>query len=846
MRTLIQDLKFGWRMLARNPGFTTIAVIILALGIGANTAIFSMFDAVVLKSLPVYRPDQLVLFADTPGEGTHYSSPPPAGKLDMISYPLYRYFRQHHPYFEDVCAFRNGLDELTVQEQAAGARAGSLIAAGKQVSGNYFSVLGVKAILGRTLTFADDREGAQPATVISYRYWSSQFDRNPSVIGRVLDVNGLPFTIVGVAPPGFFGERVESHPADLWLPLVFQPRVMKHASWLTDPNMYWLGVMGRLKPGASIQQAQASVNVQLRQALTAEMGSHLSINLRQNIQQCRIELSPGGRGLSNLRFNFSESLHLLMMVVLLVLLIACANVAGLLLARGMIRQREIAMRLALGAGRGRIIRQMLTESLLLAGLGGALGFLFAAWGVSGLKMLLSRATPLRVSPDWKVFAYTIGISAVVGIIFGIAPALRATKVELVPALKMGPATTRSGRHRFGLAKSLVAFQVACALPLVVSAGLLIQSLRKLADQNLGLSPEHVLLVAIAPRLAGYKPNQLNALYHRILDRVNALPGVRSASLASYSPMSGISTGTGITVQGYTPTTGEDMHVNINQVAPGYFRTEGIPLLLGRPITEQDTAASPQVAVVTEAFAREFFGSQNPIGRRFGMGSGKPKHSGDIEIVGVVKDVKFFSARGKPPQMVFLPLFQASGDLTYASNYANDLEVRAAGNPASVASEVRKALTEVDKNLPIAHVRTLPEQIHGWLNQPRMVSDLSSFFGALALLLAAIGLYGLLSYSVSRRTNEIGIRMALGAQRGDILRMVLKEALILAGIGVAAGIAISLGVTRLIASQLFGVTPYNPVILATGAVVVFFVALLAGHIPARRAMKVDPMVALRYE
>lgn len=842
MGTIFQDLRFGWRMLARNPGFTGVAIITLALGIGANTAIFSAFDAVVLKNLPVYKPDQLVLFSDIPGQGTHYSSPPPAGKLDMISYPLYQYFQEHDKSFEGLCAFRNGIDALTVKEQGSGAQAGSQIAAGKEVSGNYFSVLGVKPILGRALTPADNREGAQPATVISYRYWSSRFDRNPSVVGRVLDMNGIPFTVVGVAPPGFFGERVESHSADLWFPLVFQPRVMNRESWLTEPNMYWLDLMGRLKPGASIQQAQATLNVQLHQALTAELGSHLSDEVRRDIQQCRIELAPGGRGLSNLRFNFSEPLRLLMIIVLLVLLIACANVAGLLLARGSTRQKEIAMRLALGAGRWRVIRQMLTESLLLAGLGGALGFFFAAWGVSGLKLLFARTAPLNVSPDWRVLAYTIGISMLVGIIFGIAPALRATKVDLVPALKMGSSTASSRPHRFGLAKSLVAFQVACALPLVVSAGLLIQSLRKLADQNLGLKPEHVLLVGIAPRLGGYKPNQLNALYHQILDRVNGLPGVRSASLATYSPMSGVSSSTDITIQGEAPGPGQDMGININQVAPGYFKTEGILLLLGRPITEQDTAASPKVAVVTETFARAFFGTANPIGRRFGLGSGNPKHSGDIEIVGVVKDVKFYSARGNPPKMVFFPLFQMSGD----SAYASDLEVRAAGDPASVASEVRKSLTEVDKNLPIAHVRTLPEQIHGRLNQPRVVSELATFFGALALMLASIGLYGLLSYSVTQRTNEIGIRMALGAQKRDVLRMVLREAVTLAGIGLAAGIALSLALTRLITSQLFGVTPYNAVTLAAGAVVVFFVALLAGYIPARRAAAVDPMVALRYE
>ncbi len=842
MGTLLQDIRYGLRMLAKNPGFTLVAVLTLALGIGANTAIFSALDAVILKSLPVYKPDELVLFADTAGQGYSRTNTPPAGRLDYLSYPLYTYFRDHNQAFRDICAFRNALDDLTVQAEGSGASTGIQLASGQEVSGNYFAVLGVKVILGRTLTPVDDQERARPAAVISYRYWSKKFNNDASVVGRVVDLNGVPFTIVGVTPPEFFGVRVESNPADFWLPVAFQAKLLRRESWLKDPNTYWLDLMGRLEPGVSNQQAQAAVNVQLHQFFSAQAGSHISSEIRRDIEKSNIQLSPGGRGLSTLRLFYSKPLHLLMALVLIVLLIACANVAGLLLSRAAAREKEISVRLAVGATRKRLVRQLLTESLLLAGMGGAVGALFAAWSVNILKALVARNTPLDVSPDLKVLLFAIGVSVLSGAVFGLAPAFGATHVDLTQALK-GRASTAGARRprRFGLAKGLVAFQMACALPLIAGAGLFVRTLQMLERQDLGLSPEHVLVVGIDPRLAGYEPDQLSALYRQILDRVTALPGVRSASLSTYSPLSGSEWGQDITVQGYTPRSGQNMIVAMDGVAPRYFETEGIPVLLGRPIAAQDTKASPAVAVVNEAFARDFFSEQNPIGRRFGWG-GNPERSGDIEIVGVVKDAKFFSLRDKPPRMFFVSLFQDVGDLAYA----NDLEVRAAGDPKSVASEVRKVFEDVDKNLPVTDIKTLPEQIRDSLNQERILSELSSFFGLLALLLACLGLYGLMSYSVVRRTNEIGVRIALGARRGDVLRLVVGQSVVLTGIGIGFGLAGALGLARFLTSLLYGVRATDPLTLVAASVLLASVGLLASYIPARRATKVDPMVALRYE
>jgi len=843
MATLIQDLKYGLRMLLKSPGFTAVVVLSLGLGIGANTAIFTLIDAVMLKTLPVEKPEQLALFFDGSDEGTRVSrgGMGTGERWRYYSYPLYEYLRDHNQFFQGLCAFRLGEDRLSVSLQ--GARSGSTHkAAGHLVSGNYFSVLGVNAIIGRTLSPEDDRPGARPSAVISYGYWKSEFGGDPSVVGRTADLNGTPFTIVGITPPEFFGERVRKSP-DFWLPLATQPQVMLHDSYLNDSGVYWLNLMGRLKPSATRQQAQAAATVQLRQYFTDLFGSHLSEGDRKEIAGSYVKLAPGGPGVSGLRLNYSQPLRILMAFVALVLLIACANVANLLLSRAAARQKEISMRLALGAGRARLIRQLLSESLMMATLGGVLGALFAWWGVDILvTKFAGRTSPLNVHPDLAVLLFTLLICVLAAILFGLAPALRSTRVDLAPALKSNAGATAAPGQRWSLGKALVSLQAALSLLLLFGAGLLVRTLEKLETEDLGFNRQHVLLVSIDPRLAGYQPAQLAPFYQQLLDRVNALPGVRSASVAAYSPLSGSSRSTDITVQGYTSPPGTDTDVNTNVVGRKYFETARMPMLLGREFGPQDTATSPKVAVINATVARDFFGKGNPIGRRFGFGGGDTKHSGDIEIVGVVADAKYKDVRNKPTRMVFVPVLQAQGD----EAFVNEVDVRTLGDPRAVVSEVRGVINEINPSLSVTNVTTLSEQVSDWFNEERTISELCSFFGLLALTLASVGLYGVMAYAVARRTSEIGIRMALGARSADVLRMVLREALLLVLAGVAVGIPAALAASRLIASMLFGLTPWDPLTISIATLALVAVAVLAGYLPARRASRVSPIVALRYE
>ena len=841
MSTVYQDLKYGLRMLAKNPGFTLVAVLTLALGIGANTAIFTLIDAVMLKALPVEKPEQLALFGDGGrrgfvglGSGQHY---------DIFSYPLYEHLRDNNPSFEGVAAFRTELDRLNLRPQGVGESEPGQLAWGRLVSGNYFSVLGVQAVLGRVLTPEDDRPEAPPAAVISYAYWRRRFNDDQSVVGRVLNVNGIMLAVAGVTPPEFFGESVESPLADFWLPVSLQPRLMPdRGSVLRDPYVNWLNLIGRLRRGLSLQQAQASVDVAFRQFLTEQAGPHPSSEARRDIQHSYIKLSPGGRGISYLRFRYSHPLHILMAVVAFVLLIACANVANILLARAAARQKEISMRLAVGASRARLVRQLLTESVLLGLLGAVLGVLLSAWGVTVLVNMVAGGTsslPLDVTPDARVLGFTLAVSLLTGILFGLAPAYRTTGVDLAHSLKGGTLGTSPGA-RWSLSKTLVVSQVALSLLLLVCAGLLVRTLRNLARQDLGFNQEHVLEVGIDPRIAGYKQDQLHPLYQALLDRVNALPGVRVASLSLYSPMSGTGWGGQISVQGYFPPPNEAADCQWDWVGPNYAETEGMTLLLGRDLGPGDTKGAPKVALVNESFAQRYLAKQNPIGRRFSMEV--PAKTYEIEIVGVVKNLKFNDPREDYSPVAFLPLAQVEGPASYAAY----LEIRATTDPTSIAASVRPAIHEVDKNLPVTSITTLSEQVNESLNKEHLIARLSSFFGILALVLACVGLYGVLAYGVARRTNEIGIRMALGADQMRVLWMVLRESLALVGVGVAVGLLMAIAATRFISTQLYGVKPTDPATITAVTIVLAAVAVLAGYIPARRATKVDPMVALRYE
>jgi predicted permease len=839
METLLKDLRYGFRSMLKRKGFAAIAVITLALGIGANTAIFTLVNALILKSLPVSHPEELVLFNDTTGEGTSLEDSPRTGQWKRFSYASYQYFRNHNQSFQDITAFRSGESRLSVRKTGAEAGEAAQRAWGHLVSGNYFSVLGVTAIRGRVLTPEDDAPNAPPAAVISNRYWQQQLNSDPAIVGKTLILNGTNFTVVGVTPPEFFGERVR-RPPDFWLPLSFHPQIELRKSYLDDGQAYWLMLMGRLKHDVRIEQAQTSTNLALRQFLTEQAGSQLNEDRQRRIQNTSVQLAPGVGGISGLRSVYSKPLRMLMAIVGMVLLIACANVGSLLLSRAASRQAEISLRLALGATRFRIVRQLLTESMLLAVIGGICGVLLAQWGVIVLVGLVAKDAPLDIRPDVGVLVFTAVVSIVAGILFGLAPAIRASKTDLASAMKE-KSRTGSGRLRFNLSSVLVVVQVGLSMVLLTGAGLFARSLLKLQKEDVGFDRANVLLIGIDPRLAGYKPTELASLYQQLLDRLDALPNVRSVTMATYSPMSGTSRSSTVKVHGYTSRPGEDLGVKDCLTSPKYAETLGIPLLRGREIGPRDTAASPKVAVVNEAFVEHYFKDQNPIGHILSFGDEHDKDA-PIEIVGVIGDIKSSSAREQPEPTVYRPILQIQDEDAYAVN----IHIRTLGNASSLATAARQAINQTDDKLPIFGVTTLSEQLQGTLLQDRLIAQLVSFFGALALMLACIGLYGVMAHGVARRTNEIGIRMALGAQGGDIAWMVLRETLFLVVAGLVLGVPTAMLAARLISNQLFGLNPSDPLTLITAAVVLSVVALLAGYVPARKASRVDPLIALRYE
>jgi len=815
MENFFKDVRYGFRGLIKRPAFTIIALVILALGIGANTAIFTLINAVVLKTLPVNKPAELVLFNDTSDEGTSTLSEGdvPAGRSRRFSYAGYQYFREHDLSFQELSAFRSGESRLSVRRTDGSGEAAQRASA-HLVSGNYFTVLGVNAMQGRVLTNEDDLPAAQPVAVISNGYWQQKLNSDPQIVGKNILLNGTTFTVVGVMPPQFFGIRVRRSP-DFWLPLSFQPQVELRKSYLEDKNVYWLNMVGRLKPGTEIAQAQAAVNVEFRQFLTERAGSQLTDDSRQAIQNSFVTLASGARGLSGLRTFYSQALRMLMVIVALVLLIACANVGNLLLSRAAARQAEISLRQALGASRGRLVRQLLTESLLLAFIGGVLGILLAQWGVSLLVTRVAATTPLDVKPDASILLFTLAISLVSGVLFGIAPALRATKTDLTSALKEKSAQGR--KHRFNLGSVLVVVQVAVSLILLVGAGLFARSLMKLQQEDLGFNRDNVLLASVDTRLAGYKPPELSAVYRQLYDRLSALPNVQSVTMASYSPLQGSGTNSTITVRGYTPAKNEDTAVSDIQVGPNFCETMGIPVLMGRDIGLQDTPNSPRVAVVTRSFAQSYFHDENPIGRRATFEEDSDKD--DFEIVGVVGDAKYDSVKEKADRTVYRPILQVQDQQTFN----NVFELRTLGDPLSLSAEVRAAIAQVNDKLPIGNLTSLRLQTDEALREEKLIAQLVSFFGVLGLLLSCVGLYGIMAHAVVRRTNEIGIRMALGAERRDIIWMVLKESLLLVGIGLVVGIPAAWGAAHLIASQLFGVNPTDPVTLLTAVVSLTLVA-----------------------
>lgn len=821
IETLWQDLRYGLRMLLKNPGFAAVSVLSLALGIGANTAIFSLVDAVLLKMLPVKDPSQLVAL-------DVYIA---RGERNGISYPMFEQLRARTTVFSGIFAALDGTSRLVLAGLAPGSQEEQ--AEVQLVSGEYFEVLGVNAVAGRTLTAADNQTpGAHPVAVLSYGFWQRRFAGDVSVIGKSITLKAQPFTIIGVTQPGFFGEAVGRAP-DIWAPLMMQPAFERGQSYLGAANRGWLRVMARLQPGVSEIQAQAALTTLLGQIKSepsefAKSSSHVS----------RIGLVAGGQGLSELRDKFAKPLGVLMAAVGLVLLIACANVANLLLARSAARQKEIGIRLALGAGRVRLIRQFLTESLLLASAGGILGLFFAWWGSRILLVLVSgnaAPIPIDVEPNARLLAFTFAVSLSTAFLFGLAPALIATRQEINSALK----TIVLARPRLSLSRPLVVAQVALSLLLLAGAGLFVQTLRNLSTLDLGFAAEHIIQARFNPRSSGYKPEQYSELYRQLLKQLNSTPGVRSASLSGSGFRSGTSRTCCIAVEGYTHRADEDREIQIFSVTPGYFQTMELPLLLGRDFTPPEDVSKPnefpKVAVINETMARFYFGQANPVGRRFGWGDPAQTVKYDTEIVGVVKDANYGNLRGKTRSLIYFP---TQGE--------NLLVVRVAGTPAAFLSTIRQEIQAVDKNLEITSIRTVPQILDQALVQEGLLAKLSSFFGLLALLLACIGLYGVMSYDVARRTHEIGVRMALGAPGGAVSRMVLREMLWLLTLGLLFGLAGAVATTKLIESLLFGLAPTDPPTLTLAVLLLLGVATITAWLPARRAARIDPLLALRHE
>jgi len=830
-----QDARHGVRLLRKNPGFTIVAILTIATGIGANTAIFTLFDAILLESLPVHEPSQLVLFSDATDEGTYSNSAPPVGQWGRFTTDSYEFLKTQPLPFESLCAIRSGTASVTVGMPGQSADTRPQRAAAQLVSGNYFTTMGVVAALGRTLTDDDNRLNAQPVAVVSNDYWRQSLNADKSIVGRVAILNGLPVTIVGVAPPEFFGERVRRSP-DYWLPFVFQPEVELRESYLERTDSYWLRLVGRLQHGASREQAGVAATTALRQYLTSKAGTQITPQRKQYIARSYVKLYNGAGGVSGLRLQYSRPLHVLLAVVAMVLMISCANVGSLLITRAVARRVEIAVRLALGANRGRLLMQLLIEGLLLAALGGGAGVLIGYWGVQGIVALTNLgSSPMHPHLNPLVLTFTLGITFLTGVFFGLAPALQAGKADLVTALKTG-STRATGQRKFTFTYWLSLAQITISLVLLVGASLFSRSLLNLEQLPLGFDQGNVLLAKLNPRIAGYKPTEVAALYQRLFHRVDSLPGVRVATIARFSPFSGSVSASNVDVEGYSQRTNESRSVSDVLVGPDYPRTLGIPLLLGREINLRDTEGSAKVAMVNEAFVRHYFPAENPIGHRFQYADQS------YEIVGVLQNALFEDAKNKVRDMIFRALLQ---DQTQTAMTA-ELEVRTIGDPRIIASEVRKAVSQEDSNLPVNGVQTLRDQVEGSFNEERLAARLVGFFGGLALFLACIGLYGVTAQGVARRTNEIGVRMALGAAGRDILGMILRETGLLLCGSLLIGIPLSFAASRAIASQLFGLGPGDMFSFLVALAILAAVTVLAGVLPALKATRVDPVVALRYE
>ncbi len=838
METLLQDIRYGLRMLRKSPAFTTVAVLTLALGIGANTAIFSLINALLLKMLPVKNPAELVVIGDPAGVHSRSSGTP---QVRYFSYPLYRAFRDNTSAFSGMLV--SGEENRTKVTRDGVDISTSAVA--MLVNGNYFSLLGVTPHMGRLLNPEDDEvKGKHPVAVVGYDFWKQKLGQDRNIIGQTVSLNNYPFSIVGVAPPGFAGDTVGDN-QDFWVPMMMQEQLMPGRPLLEALNVSWLHIIARLKPGVTVDQARANVNVVFKQFVSGPESAKLSTDDKEELRRSTVDVVPGGKGFSELRQEFFAGLMLLMTIVALVLLIACVNVANLLLARASARQREIAVRLAVGAARTRLIRQLLTESLLLAFAGGAGGLLVARWGTQALlRLAVSRpsADALDVQPDPIVLGFTAGVCLLAGLLFGLVPALKSLRVDVTPALKDRSQQQAAGGAfgRLNWGKVLVASQVSLSLLVLFAAGLLVRTLSNLKSLELGYDREHLLQIRTDPIAAGYKGQQVVDFANEITSRLAALPGAAGITVSKNGLFTGSDSDDSLKIDGYVPAKEEDTQAHWDWVGPNYFAALGVPLVLGRDIGPQDTPTSPKVAVINETMARFYFGASNPIGHRIWIQD--EKRDQPVEIVGVVRDIRGMELRGPLERRFYMPFAQTSQE-----SMANVVFIiRTSGVPEAIGDSARKVLTSFNGNVPILWIRSVDTRVNDALGTETMIARLSSFFGVLALLLACIGLYGVMSYTVNGRTKEIGLRMALGAQRPRVLWMILREVMKVVLAGVALGVPAALAASQLLRSMLFGLKATDPISLGLVIVLLCSVALLAGLIPARRATKIDPMVALRYE
>ena len=857
MNGILQDLRYALRQLRKGPGFAATAVLTIALGIGGTTAIFSLMQQVMLRSLSVTRPDQLWRLGDAEiccyhdGYSQGDGSSAPQNHWNLFSWDAYKFFRANSTSFHNLAAFQIGGANAHLAVRRAGSAAPVETHNGEYVSGNFFETFGVIPWRGRFFADSDDREGAPPVAVMSFRAWQGKYGSDSSVVGATYQINGHPFTLVGVAPPDFVGAKInDADMPDFWLPLTTEPIIAGTTSRLKNPRLAWLDLIGRVQPGTNPKTLEAQLKVELHTWLVSHLAD-MSSQEKAVLESQTLHLAPGGSGVSLMRKKYKDALWLLFLAALAVLLVACANLANLLLARGLKQRHQMALRMALGASSVRLVRKTLVESLAISLLGAAAGVAVAYAGAALiLRLALAEPdawAPVSASPSVPALFFALGTSVITGVVFGLAPAWMTSRARPIEALRAVAFTAAGNRHV--LQKTLVVAQAAVSVVLLSAAAMLAQSLRNLEHQNFGFQSDGRYLVSINPKLSNYKQEQLATLFHGIEERLRSLPGVHAVGSVLEAPLSGWVWPHYVWIEGKPePGPNDDIESGWSRITPGFFDAIGDRIVTGRNITDQDNASTRSAAIINQSFAKKFFGKENPVGQHFGPTT--PQNAGMYEIVGVAADVDF--GHGAQP-MYFLPEAQSTTlddpeaeEREVGSHYLYNIVIWAPGDRADIEAQVRRNLAEVDPDLVVNGVQPYSAVIHNEFAQESMIASLTWLFGAVGLALAAVGLYGVTAHHVAQRTSEIGVRMAMGADRGSVLRMVLRGAFEQVGIGLALGIPAAIGAGYLISNRLFGIKPCDPLMLAIAALALGFAALVAAIIPARRAAKVDPMVALRYE